>query len=61
MRFDKLVPMLIKNLLKWLPIFLQSNATRFSPVISPYSVSLFMCLVLLSGGRDCISKVVKLI
>ena len=30
-RFDKLVPMSIKNLLKWLAIFLLSNTTLFSP------------------------------
>ena len=46
-RLDKFVPMSTKNLLKWLPISLLSNTTRFSPKrnLLEYFVSDFFYLL----------------
>ena len=44
-RFDKLVPMSIKNLLKWLAISLLSNTTRFSPtrnLLEYFRINIFL-------------------
>ena len=48
-KFDKLVPMSTKNLLKWLPISLLSNTTRFSSTRNSleYFVSDFLLPIVL--------------
>ena len=48
-RLDKFVPMLKKNLLKWLAISLLSNTTRFSPTRNSleYFVSEFLLPIML--------------
>ena len=44
-RFDKLVRMSKKNLLKWLAISLLSNTTRFSPIQNSLEYFVSDCLL----------------